>query len=49
MISWRSDSPALMEGDEEDLQWFEEVLQLARDRSAFFLPVRLTILPEELA
>ena len=39
----------LMEGDEEDRLWFEEVVQLARDRDAHFLPVRLTITPEELA
>jgi chloramphenicol 3-O-phosphotransferase len=31
------------------LTWFQEVVQLARDRNAFFLPVRLTLSPEELA
>jgi hypothetical protein len=39
----------LLNNDPEDVEWFQEVVQLARDRNAFFLPVRLTLSPEELA
>jgi hypothetical protein len=39
----------LLDNDPEDAEWFQDVVQLARDRNAFFLPVRLTISPEELA
>jgi chloramphenicol 3-O-phosphotransferase len=39
----------LLDNDPEDAEWFQDVVQLARDRNAFFLPVRLTLSPEELA
>jgi ribose 1,5-bisphosphokinase PhnN len=39
----------LLDDDPEDADWFQEVVQLAGDRHAYFLPVRLTISPEELA
>ena len=39
----------LVDGDAEDAEWFQDVVQLARERNALFLPVRLTISPEELA
>jgi hypothetical protein len=32
----------LLDNDPEDAEWFQDVVQLARDRNAFFLPVRLT-------
>jgi chloramphenicol 3-O-phosphotransferase len=39
----------LLDDDPEDAEWFQDVVQLARGRNAFFLPVRLTISAEELA
>jgi Chloramphenicol phosphotransferase-like protein len=39
----------LLEGEEQDRQLFLEIAELARHRSALFLPVRLTISPVELA
>src|SRR5215813_5232698 len=39
----------LLEGDERAGQAFLEIADLARSRSALFLPVRLTIAPGELA
>ena len=39
----------LLEGDPRDWDVFLETAQLARDRGAAFLPVRLTISPDELA
>jgi hypothetical protein len=39
----------LLEGEERDRQLFLEIADLARHRGAFFLPVRLTISPVELA
>lgn len=39
----------LLEDNAEDAEWFQEVVQLVSDRNALFLPVRLTITPEELA
>lgn len=38
----------LREGDTIDLELFEEIAELARDRGASLLPVRLLISPEEL-
>ena len=39
----------LLEGEEQDRQLFLEIAELARHRSALFLPVHLTISPVELA
>jgi len=39
----------LLDDDAEDAEWFQDVVRLARDRNAVFLPVRLTLSPEELA
>jgi chloramphenicol 3-O-phosphotransferase len=39
----------LLDNDPEDAEWFQDVVQLARDRNAHFLPVRLTLSAEELA
>jgi len=39
----------LLENDEDDALWFEDVVKLARDRNSLLLPVRLTITPEELS
>jgi hypothetical protein len=39
----------LLEGEEYDRTVFAEIAGLARDRNALFLPVRLTISPEELS
>jgi chloramphenicol 3-O-phosphotransferase len=39
----------LFDDDQEDAEWFQEVVQLARERNSHFLPVRFTISPEELA
>ena len=39
----------LLEGEERDSQVFAEVAALAHARNALFVPVRLTISPEELA
>jgi len=39
----------LLDDDPEDADWFQDVVKLAADRNAYFLPVRLTISPEELA
>lgn len=39
----------LLEGEERDLKLFQEIAEIARYRNAFFLPVRLTITPDELA
>jgi chloramphenicol 3-O-phosphotransferase len=39
----------LLDEDPEDADCFQEVVQLAGNRDAYFLPVRLTISPEELA
>jgi len=39
----------LLDNDPEDTEWFQDVVQLARERNSFFLPVRLTLSPEELA
>jgi ribose 1,5-bisphosphokinase PhnN len=39
----------LLEGEDRDLKLFQEIAEIARYRNAFFLPVRLTITPDELA
>jgi hypothetical protein len=39
----------LLEGEERHRNVFMEIAALARDRNALFLPVRLTISPEELS
>lgn len=39
----------LLDGEERDRKAFLDIAELARDRSALFLPVRLKISPDELA